>query len=570
MTSTSTVLRHSKPPVERRDVLNARWVVISYWVLAAIPVAVTLFLPALVITDGGLHLESAVALNGLVDGRWTGLVNWTGTVPPNLLVEVALAVLIRIMDPEWALRLVACVLLLGFAAGARAVVKALKAPAAAGILFLPFEAHYLFQAAQLGFTAGVALALASVALVLRHPERIPPVKLGLLLTATWLTHIFPTLLAMIGVVAIVFTRSFQGASGDKYWYRLWRAATATVKQLALPIVPVVALTAAWVATAPVFVRAVDNPPHDLIHAIKNVVGMTWSTVAYSRIELPVYRVLALTLYVTAGILVAYRLRAARHGGAGVRDTDGLLVAAVAVAVIAIVMPDANSGGAGLLEVRTSLFLPLFLVAWIVANVDVLPQLSTGRWRTTAALLAPVVIAVSAVLAVTAVRLPRQEALADKVLDMRALEHCVSPGWTMAQLDLADASAYSQDSYSLVRQTGLMAADRQLLALDNESGWYPYYPWGFTDRARADHLLQTARNGAARTPPEVALASAMNAGLPLDVVVLYGRRLAAPATLADTHAVQLLRDLQSGFYQSAISKTGDWEVWLRQGLVGPCR
>jgi hypothetical protein len=140
---------------------------------------------------------------------------------------------------------------------------------------------------------------------------------------------------------------------------------------------------------------------------------------------------------------------------------------------------------------------------------------------------------------------------------------------MIQLNLSDASRYSRDSFALVLQSGVMAADVRLLALDNESGWYPYYPWGYTNRARADRLLQTVRNGAVNTPPDVTLGSAMKAGLPLDVVVMYGRKLADPATLADPRSVQLLHDLSEQFHPAAVSDTGEWELWLRRGLVGPC-
>jgi len=249
----------------------------------------------------------------------------------------------------------------------------------------------------------------------------------------------------------------------------------------------------------------------------------------------------------------------------------LLGAAIVIACVAIVIPDSSSDGAGLLEVRTSLFVPLFLVSWIVANIDVIRPALTGQGHAIAriALIAPIAVAVAAMLIVTVVRLPRQVALGRQVVDMRTLERCIPHGSTLIQFDLADSSRYSQDADSLVEQTGLIAADVHLLALDNESGWYPYYLWGFTDPARADRLLQTARNGAAKTPPEVNLASAVEAGLPLDVVVLYGRRLADPATLADARSVRLLQDLSAHFHPSAVSGTGDWELWLRPGLVSSC-
>jgi hypothetical protein len=549
--------------------------ILVYWILACVPVAVVLAVPALALTDGGMHLESAEAFDGLIAGRWTGLVHWTGTLPPNLLVELVLGFLVRIMDPEWALRLVACALLLGFAAAAAALVKALRAPTIAAILFLPFQANYLFEAAQLGFDAGVALGLALVVLVLRHPAGIPRLKFALLLSATWLAHIFPALLAMVGVVAIVFARSLHYSSGAPSWQRIRRAVGAVVRQLAVPCLPAIALTVAWVATAPVFVHAVGNVPGQLplsfARTIMKVIGMTWSTVAYSRVELAVYYALALMLYMIAGAILLYRLRRERRAVGGIRASDGLLAASMVIACVAIVIPDSSTNGAALLAVRTSLFVPLFLVGWVVANMDVIQRALAGRGRSLActALIAPLAVAVAVVLVVTAVRYQVQVALGREVDDVRPLEHCIPEGSTMIQLDLAYAAVSALHHDMLDLQTGLMAADKHLLALDNESGWYPYYLWGFTDRDRADRLLTTSPRGIGQVPPNVNLAPAVKAGLPLDAVVLYGRREATPATLADPRAVRLQRDLSSEFHRAAVSNSGDWELWLRRGLTGAC-
>ena len=161
MQATITTSESATSPLSlRRRLLTERSGVVAYWALAAIPVVITLLLPSLVLTDGGMHLASATALNGLVDGQWPGLVEWTGTLPPNLLVELVLAGLIRFMDPMGALQLVAAALLIGFAAGVRAVVRSLRAPAVAGILFLPFQANFLFEVGLLSFTAAVALVAA--------------------------------------------------------------------------------------------------------------------------------------------------------------------------------------------------------------------------------------------------------------------------------------------------------------------------------------------------------------------------------------------------------------------------
>jgi hypothetical protein len=117
--------------------------VAMYWVVAFVPVAMIVLVPQLVVQDGGLHLSSAAAVGGLLGGQWSDLLTWRPGLPPNLTVELLFAGLTRIMDPNWALKLVVVVALLGFAAAAAALARAVGSPPHYAVLLLPFAMNLL-------------------------------------------------------------------------------------------------------------------------------------------------------------------------------------------------------------------------------------------------------------------------------------------------------------------------------------------------------------------------------------------------------------------------------------------
>lgn len=549
---------------------TVRWQTVVYCMLSVIPVLAVLRLPAFASQDGGLHLASAVAVNGLLEGRWPGLLEWKATVSPNLTVELVLAALLKLFSPDAALRITIVTAMIFFAVAVAALTRAAGGSILLAALFLPFQANYLLNAGLLGFVFAMPLGVYAIALVVRRPNRPPRMALSILLIVTWFTHFVPAIAATCAIFLIILTAEFVGIDRP-LGRRLVMAIHATVRTLLMPALSIFVLTLAWLLTSGVLEVSLSNPPHGLGAAFRAVVGMTYSTVSYLDAESWIYRYFALVLYVLALVTLAARRKLFRDSFYRLQLLDGLLFAAITFAISAIVIPDASPTGAVYVASRISLFSSLMLVAWIVSQLaNLLPRLEGPVLsRVKFASVVAVVSAVCVVVAAAVVRWPAQEAAGREAMVIRAVGGCIPQGATIIQLRLADESRYSSRVGPVVHEDGFLAASQSLLALDNESGFYPFYQWKFADRARADRLLLTARSGAVHVPPAVDLGRAMRGGFPLDAVVLYGRSVAGPGLQSEPRAVALQWDLEAHF--RLVERAGDGlvELWLRRDLRSRC-
>ncbi|HKR52683.1 MAG TPA: hypothetical protein VJT72_24505 [Pseudonocardiaceae bacterium] len=547
-----------------------RWQTIVYCTLSAIPILAILCLPAFASQDGGLHLASAAAVDGLFEGRWPGLLEWKATVSPNLTIELVLVALLKLFSADMALRITVIAAMIFFAVAVAALVRSAGGSMLLAVLFLPFQANYLLNAGLLGFVFAVPLAIYAVALAVRQPNRPPRIALSILLTVTWFTHFIPAIVATFTIFLVVLAANFAAISGSLA-RRLIMATRVTVCTLAVSALPIFALTLAWLLTSGVLEVNLSNPRHGLGGAFRKVVAMTYATVSYVDAESWMYRYFALVLYVLALAILAARRKLFPNFPYRLHTLDGLLLAAIMLAISAIVIPDASSTGAVYVASRISLFSSLMLVAWIVSQLaDLLPRLE-GRILTgvKCASVVAVFSAICVVVVVAAIRLPAQEAAGREAVAIRAVGGCIPKGATIIQLRLADESRYSSRVGPVVHEDGFLAATQSLLALDNESGFYPFYQWKFADRARVDSFLLTERSGSAHVPPAVDLGRAMRGGFPLDAVVLYGRSVAAPGLQSDLQAVALQHDLEVHFRLVEQAGDGLVELWLRRDLRSRC-
>jgi hypothetical protein len=554
------------PPAGR----TVQWQIIVYCTLSFVPILAVLWVPAFALQDGGLHLASAVAVDGLLEGRWTDLLEWKATVSPNVTIELVLVALLKLFGPDVALRIMIIAAIIFFAIAVAALTRSVGGNMLLAMLFLPFQSNYLLNVGLLGFIFSVPLAIYAIALVARQPNRPPRMALCLLLTVAWFTHFVPAIMAAITVFFVVLTAQFV-ATDNSLGRRLLMAMRATVRILLLPVLPIFVFSLAWLLTSGVLEVGLSSPPHSLAAAFRRVVAMTFSTVSYVHAESWIYRYYALVLYILVLAILVARWKLFRSSSYHLHALDGLLLAAILFAISAIVIPDASSTGAVYVANRISLFSSLMLVTWIVSQLaDLLPRLE-GRISTSVkcAGVVAVLSAACVVAAVAAIRLPAQGAAARDALAIRALTNCIPEGATIIQLRLADESRYSLRVEPVLHEDGFLAATRSLLALDNESGFYPFYQWKFTNRARADSHLLTERSGAVHVPPDVDLGRAMRRGFPLDAVVLYGRSEAAPALQSDPRTVALQHALEAHFRLVAHAEDGLVELWLRQRLQSPC-
>jgi hypothetical protein len=511
---------------------------------------VVLTTPRIVVQDGGLHLSNAVALRGLIEGWFPSLLSWREILSPNMTVEVVLAGLTSVLSADLALRLIIVIGLVGYAFAIAALVRAAGMPAYLGIPLLAFEMHYFVMLGFLGFVWSVPLALGAIAVVVRHPLNPPKVPLLLLLVATWFTHIVPALVATIAASIIVMVANLAGRQ------RPATAVTATVRVLALPIATTALLTVIW------FVQTRTSElyqGHSIVDATTSMLQFSSPLVAYADVEKWLGRTLAVAVYAVAAVAVFHRVRECRY----LERLDGLLATAAVMALLAVVVPEHANSGAGFIGVRLTLFATLFLILWTCMQ---LPSLQGGA-RTTG----KVLVAAAAVVgvAIPIVRIPALHRLSEQVEQIEELAACLPMHSTLIQLNLDLGGAGSaRGLVPMAEQTGVVTAAREALDLGNESGWFPFYVWKYTDAARADRYLEPGKHFD-EVPPPMNLAAAMADGLPLTAVIVYGRAT-SPTSVRSASAVRTLdEDLADNFRLVRTSGKGNAELWLRKDVTRSC-
>ncbi|MEJ2862469.1 hypothetical protein [Actinomycetospora flava] len=516
--------------------------------VAAVPVVVVLLPAQLVVMDGGLHLSSSVALRGMLAGRWPDLLVWHPGLPPNLLVELLLGATSGVLDADVVVRGTVVLALVGFAAGAVALVRAAGAPTWTALLLLPVQMSASLLVGLLGFVVAIVPALFAVALALRRAHDPPAAGLTALLVLSWLTHLVPTVAATIAVVAVVFC-ALLAENG------VGRAAVLTVRRLAVPLGVLAVLAAAFAASG----GTGGSQAVGLFDRGGDVLALRTPLVALAHPEYRLAALLALALYGATAVLLVVRVRARRP----VVAADGLLVAAVVLGLAAAAAPD-RFGSASYIGGRLSLFLPLLLGAWIAS-----------AWRPDATRLVRGTVVVAATLtAVVAVALPVARAgpllsLGRDLAEVRTLAPCAPAGSTIAALSVAGGDDRATRMTPLVDLSGYLAADRDLLDLRNAAGSVDYYVWTLTPAARPVPRLVASDADLDEVPPAVTLGAAVAAGYPLETVLVTGRRDAVPAVLDDPEWRRTEADLQASYRRVAVTATGYGELWVRRDVASTC-
>lgn len=525
----------------------------AFWAAALAPALFVLTLPAVPLQDGGLHLSSATALQQVAGGEFPTVLQWRPGLPPNLTVEIVLAGLLSVVPPGPALKAVVVAVLVLFALGARSVVSAAGVAGPWAILVLPLAWHRPLAMGFLGFSAALALMLFALAVVVRRPADPPMVPLGLLLLATWLTHIVPALIAFGTCLLVVLAAAMgvRGAGG--------RPPMAAAGRVALAGAPFALLTAAYVLAAPPTEWNADG--RSLLSRIAAVGGGTWGTVSTAPLEWWAYR--TYTVITAVFIVVCLVVRVRRQQGW--KATDGLLCAGVFLGLAAIVLPDGLSTGGGFLGMRLALIAILLTTTWTATTLGTLP-VGTGLHRF------GLVFAASAgalAILVPAVRYPIQLETGRVVAEVGELAGCLPRQTTVFQLGLDNGVQLTQAVEPFDEAVGYLAAQRDALDLGNESGWVPYYLWRYREDIRPDQVLGTEPGGLWSLPPRLDFGRAAAAGLSLDSVVVVGRTTANPDVLADAVTQRALEYLQEEFDLVQVSSQGAAELWLRKGLPPSC-
>jgi hypothetical protein len=527
---------------------------LAFWGISAIPVIVVLALPALVLQDGGLHIANAVAMNGLIRGWWPALVEWRPALLPYLTSDVALTGLIQVMDGNTALKVVAAIGLIAFSLAVASLMRAVHLPLAAGIPLLAFEMSYLFMLGFIGFVWSTALCLFAVAVALRQPLRPAAIPLTLLLTATWFTHFVPAVIATIAIVLIVlFAHLAEGEA-------LAKASYLTIRTLALPAGLMVVLSLCWNMGRGQ--SAGFQAWSGIVDSASLLIQLFGPLVMYTRAEVWLGRLLALALIFTSILVVAIRVRDRRY-----RDRyDGILVSALLLGATSLVLARDANNGVGYVNVRISLFAPIFLAVWLCTQLPELRGRASTAWWGAAAIAAAVAVALPIV------RVPALRHLAGEVQRIGNVGACLPERATFVQLDLDDTGGvWSRGTPMSEQASGAFGVARQALDLGNEAGWYPQAIWRYKTVARADRFMDPEKPDRwfDSVPPPMQMARAVRGGLPLDAVVLYGRDNALDTVLKDSSTVALQNDLEQFFTKVRVSPENNAELWLRKGMQPAC-
>jgi hypothetical protein len=536
---------------------------IVFWLVALAPVLAVLTLPIMVVDDGPLHVSSAAALDYQINGTFGDVLTWRAILPPNLTAELALIGLLHIASPVWALKVFVVAVLVGFALAARRLITATGVAAPWAVLLLPFAWHRSLAAGFLGFSAGAALALLAIAVVLRRPTRPPVVLLAALLAATWLTHLVPAAVATAVCFTVVVTE------------------LVARRQRGVEVRPGPALTRLVLATLPVLVASaafvVFGPPGQvvpqtgsLLRRFVSVAAMLKASVSTVAAEDVIYGLVALVLYAAAAVILLGRLSEDRR----FRTVDALLISAVLGSVVAVFAPEGLSGAGG--GTRVALFPPLLLAAWIAAHLGAAhPGVAQWRWGRRGALI--LVAAMSAVsLGLVAVRLPAQHTFSKLTAEMLELQSCLPERSTILQISLYEPTSLAEHLNPLAHEVDLLAASRGGLDMGNEAGWVPYYLWRYRDDQNLDRALaaQPVAEGedpprVDSVPPRLDLARAVQQGIRLDAVLVVGRPIAEQMVLDDPGTQKVFADLEANYELAATSSRGAHELWLRNGIATAC-
>jgi hypothetical protein len=530
-------------------------IVLELIVLASLPIVYTV--------DGAMHVGGSAALGALVAGppdvRWQYLeLAWLPV--PNLMPEVALALLQRIFDPGTAEKVLIAGYVVSFPLAFLYAVRSASASAFRragdwlGLLALPLTFTFLFSYGFYDFCYGTGLFLVTAGFALRHRERLDgshAVMLCVLLLATYATHVVPYVEAALFVGTLVvwdwLAARHAGSAG-------WRDLVDRAIPPGLAAAPSVVLAVAF------FIGTRGDQPVSFPSRLAELAGLLslrLPLVTYDLREAAFALLLGLGL-AGAGLAVlrARWLDAARLPRRWIphlATADEGLAFAFLASVATVVAPWSVGNGGSVINERLALFPIYGFTLWLAAQ-------PLGR----RALAATALTGALAAAGLFAVRLPAYVELSQHVQDALAVAPCMAENATMVQVNLWRPNPGGMGLLTAMsEETGRLAAATHGLDLDNTEGSVPYFLIRWKPATDPHRFLMTKRFGFEIIPPGIdPLGYERRTGGQVDYILVQGRRMADPAVLssADWQALQV--QLAAGYRLVAISPMGLFEVWER--------
>lgn len=502
-------------------------------------------IPLIGLTDGALHLNTAETLRAALGGLRTPAatyLTWFPVPVPNLLSEIALAVLLVVFSPEWAERILILGVVAAFPLAMLYAVRGVSRDADWLALFaLPLTFNFSLNYGFYNFAYSLALFLVVAGFALRLPE-LPRVRdlvvLGLLLVATYLTHVVGFVEALL-FVFILF--GWRWIHADRR--HAGRELQALVVAFALGGA---ALGLFAVETGSVTPHSYGNKPQEIAETLALSLGV----LTFSLWEI----VLTTCLSVVLLILLVLAVRRRRPVLAP-RNGDGLLIYAIVSFLAVAAAPSSIESGGSYITQRLALFPALGLVLWLGS------QRLPGRAIAAAG---GVFLAVAVGLAV--VRMPANRQVARAVDDIMTAAPCIAERATMLQADLhlPRLDNASWRSNPLQHESSRLAAETDGLDLGNISFSVPYYLLRFVDRLDPTRWIPTPPGAMETVPPSFGLAKyEQKTGGRVDYLIVTGHSRATPDVLASPKWRNLRAELGT-LYHLVYRSPARWvEIWERR-------
>ena len=477
--------------------------------------------------DGPAHLASSVAISGAYHGAAaTGLHSYVTLhldLGNNPLGHLILAGFVRTTGVLTGQRLFLSAFLVLFAlAGWYAMSAVCTRGGALVTLLLPVGSGYFFLLGFWDFLLSLFGVLVVTGYWLRHHAddgRAKYAVVGVLLLVTSLLHPSGVIVGvpLTGLVAVF--DAFAAKS---------RAAVIGVVLAALACLP------AFVPAALVAANASGSTPRPpLSTSLRGLFGLVSVVrVLHSRSEAGLTILLVIMLIALAVLAVCHRLRTRAFA-----PVDGVFVVAVACGIGSLLAPGAT-GGAEILNERLAVFAVVLLVVWLGAQ-------EFTNWIRIAAIATGALLAIGLV----AVRVPTYRDLDRDLREIASVGHTTVPGRTFVlvlgknttEVDRIER-AFRTDP---LRSAGeYLAAEHELVGLDNYEGRYGYFPYQFVASRDPVRQLFLATDPRVFTRiPQLDLAGyTRRTGGVVDYVAVLGPPDAA-----------LLATLANGYRQVAVSE-----------------
>jgi len=451
-------------------------------------------LPAFPSQDGASHVEAAFNWRHYTDPDYPLLREYyirNPTPEPNLLGHLVLIVLLEVVPPVIAEKVMVAVLVILLPLGARYAIRAV-APGAAwlAVLVFPFVYAWPMHMGFFNFCWGLPLFFFVVGYWIRHRSALglrQCIDIAALSLVLWSAHVVP-LVAALAVVALWLAFERRGAL-----------------RTAVAFAPAVLMLAAFFwRKQPVPSEA---PPFGtLLWALVRLESL----VSFHEAEL----VVSTLLVVLFAVLTAAALRAARASQER-RPADALLFAAAVFTVLYFIAPRRLAGGAYVNE-RLALFPFFALLPWLAARE--IPE----RLRRTAH-------AAGAALAVAALGLHlwTGRLIRDQVVELLSTAPQLESQRTLLPLAFAPQgwglSKAGPRVKVFLHAASYLAAERDVVNLANYEGNYVHFPLIF--RGEVNPFVHLAREQGLEGDPPCADIEAYEqaTGKTIDYVLLWGMR-----------------------------------------------